>query len=577
MYKLKSQSNIFTDDILEVVCRNRGIENVEKIKHPSKEDLIHYSKLVNMDKAVEVFSKYAEFDEVEIGMIVDQDADGYTSSAILTMYLEKFFPNIKINHYFHEGKQHGITKKIMKQIKNTDNLSLLFVPDAGSNNYDEHKELYDNNIAVIVLDHHECPKLSEYAIVVNNQLSPEYDNKYLSGVGVVYKFLCALDDLYGFNGAEEYSDVVAIGLVADIMSMTEPENRYLVYNGISNLKNDYIKEMVFKNIGKYEKVYPHSLSFNFIPKTNAIIRFSTMEDKQDLFKALIGVDEIFYNTRSKKEETLPQKATRLGTNAHKRQGDTKKKWLKVFREQIENEGLDKNAFIIVKIDENTKFDNELTGVLASALSGEYRKPVLILHYNRHMNLYTGSLRGHDSVLKDTKGFLSELELFEFIEGHGQAAGCGIKLENLEQLNNVINQHKQFELSSNESITEVDFVVSFKNLNSKLIEEVYSYEKYWGKGIEMPLFAITDIEIDTSKIKVSDNGLIKWFEKGIEFAQFIGDKNFIKIAEQDKTVKLNVIGSLGINSFLGNTTPQVIINEIEVVDIQDKKQGFEFIW
>ena len=577
MYKLKSPSNIFTDDILEVVCRNRGIENIEKIKYPSKEDLIHYSKLVNMDKAVDVFSKYAELDEIEIGMIVDSDTDGNTSSAILTRYIQKNLPNIKIHHYFHSGKQHGITKEAMKWIKENENISLLFVPDAGSNDYEHHKELYDNNIAVIVLDHHECPKISEYAIVVNNQTSPEYSNKQLSGVGVTWKFLKALDTRFNFNDADNYLDCVAVGIVADIMSVITPENRYLVYEGIKNIKNEYIKEMIYKNIGKYDKVYPHTLSFNIIPKMNAIIRFATMDDKQDMFKALIGVEETFYNTRTKKEETLPQKATRLGTNAHGRQGRVKKKWLQEFREKIKNEGLDNNRFIIITIDKDTKFDNELTGVLASGIAGEYRKPTLVLHHNKERDIYTGSLRGHDSVLKDTKEFLSELELFEFIEGHGQAAGCGIKEENLEKLNSVINQHQFFELNENNPVVEVDFVVPFKNLNSKLVEDVYTYEKYWGKGIEMPLFAITDIEINTSKIKVSESGLIKWFDKGIEFAQFIGDRELIKVAQQDKTLKLNVVGTLGVNSFLGNTTPQVIINEVEIVDIQEAKQGFELIW
>lgn len=577
MYKLKSPSNIFIDDILEVVCRNRGIQDIDKIKNPSPNDVIHYSRLVNIDKAVEVFSKYAQLDEIEIGMIVDSDADGYSSSAILTMYIKKHFPNIEIHHYFHDKKQHGITKNAIKWINDNRQISLLLVPDAGSNDYDEHKQLYENNIAVIVLDHHETEKLSEHAIVVNNQTSPEYENKQLSGVGVVYKFLQALDDTYGFEGAEEYVDIVALGLVADIMSMTTPENRYLVYNGLKNIKNEYIKEMIFKNIGKYEKVYPHTLSFNFIPKTNAIIRFSTMEDKQDLFKALIGVEEIFYNTRSKKEETLPQKATRLGTNAHKRQGDTKKKWLKTFREQIENEGLHNNVFIILVVDKEIKFDNELTGVLASAISGEYKKPVIILHYSKERGIYTGSLRGHDSVLKDTKGFLNELQLFEFIEGHGQAAGCGIKSENIEKLNALINNHKTFKLNDNKSVAEVDFVISIKKLTAKLIEEVYSFEKYWGKGIEMPLFAITEIEVNTSQIKISENGLIKWMDKGIEFAQFIGDKSFIKVAQQDKTLKLNIIGTLGINSFLGNITPQVIIDDIEIIEVMDKKQGFENLW
>lgn len=579
MYKLVSPANIFLDDILEVVCRNRGIKNIEKIKNPSPNDLIHYSKLINIDKAVKIFNEYAKFDNVDIGIICDTDVDGNFSAGILTMYLNKHFPNIKIHHYFHDKKQHGITENAMKWIKKNNQISLLFVPDAGSNNFKEHEELYNNNIAVIVLDHHTTEKESEYAIVVNNQISPEYPNKQLSGTGVTYKFLQALDSFYGFNGANEYLDLVGISIISDIMSLVEPENRYLVYNGLKNIKNDYIKEMIFKTIGKYERVYPHTLSFNFIPKTNAIIRFSSMEDKIDLFKAIIGSDETFYNSRTKKVETLPQKVARISINAHKRQNEAKKKWMKVFREQIEKEKLNNNRFIIVKVDKEEKFDNELTGVLASALTSEYRKPSIVLHYNKKENLYTGSLRGYDGVLKNTKEFLTNLNLFETIEGHEQAAGCSIKEENLKKINEVINNHTLFNNLKIENIKEVDFIIPYNKLNNELINNVYSYERYWGKDLEMPLFAITDVEVNVSHIKISENGLIEWLDKGIKYVQFTGGKDFIKIIKEssDKILVLDIVGILTVNHFLGNTSPQVIIEDVKVKEVKEKKIGFEYVW
>jgi single-stranded-DNA-specific exonuclease len=77
---------------------------------------------------------------------------------------------------------------------NSHNFNLLIVPDAGSNDYDAHEMLKGQLIDTIILDHHLADKVSEYAIVINNQLS-DYNNKDFSGVGIVWQFCRYLDQL----------------------------------------------------------------------------------------------------------------------------------------------------------------------------------------------------------------------------------------------------------------------------------------------------------------------------------------------------------------------------------------------
>ena len=74
MYKLISNSNVFTDDILDVVCKNRGVDK-NKIKNPSVEDVIHYSKLKNIDKAVQLFKTITKRESSELAIVVDSDPD----------------------------------------------------------------------------------------------------------------------------------------------------------------------------------------------------------------------------------------------------------------------------------------------------------------------------------------------------------------------------------------------------------------------------------------------------------------------------------------------------------------------
>ena len=92
---------------------------------------------------------------------------------------------------------------------------MVIIPDAGSNQYEEHKKLKENGIDVLVLDHHEASHYSEDAVVVNNQLSESYQNKTLSGVGVVYKFLQYFDSQIGTKDADEALDLVALGMIAE--------------------------------------------------------------------------------------------------------------------------------------------------------------------------------------------------------------------------------------------------------------------------------------------------------------------------------------------------------------------------
>jgi single-stranded-DNA-specific exonuclease len=49
-----------------------------------------------------------------------------------------------------------------------DNVKLVVAIDSSSNDYEIHKNLADKGIDVLVIDHHEAERISEYACVLNN-------------------------------------------------------------------------------------------------------------------------------------------------------------------------------------------------------------------------------------------------------------------------------------------------------------------------------------------------------------------------------------------------------------------------
>ena len=183
---------------IETILKNRGIEDIERFLNLDESVTNHWNRLKNIDKATSCLLKHIEKNS-KIFIQVDGDCDGYTSSAILINYLRRVFPNINIQWRLHNRKEHGVIINTVPE-----DVNLVIVPDAGSNQLKEHQELREKGIDIIVLDHHECDKESEYAIIVNNQLSPDFPNKNLSGAGICYKFIQALDETLNVNFADDY-------------------------------------------------------------------------------------------------------------------------------------------------------------------------------------------------------------------------------------------------------------------------------------------------------------------------------------------------------------------------------------
>ena len=173
--------------VVEQVLLNRGIvpENIERYINPTWNETFPASWLDNISSAAkEVIKTLLKGQKIYVQ--IDSDCDGYTSAAVLLNYLHRVFPSSVenlISYGVHDKKHHGIN------INNiADDIKLVIVPDASSNEVELHKQLAERGIAVVVLDHHHAPiDDTDPAIIVNNQMGG-YPNKMLSGVGIVYKF-----------------------------------------------------------------------------------------------------------------------------------------------------------------------------------------------------------------------------------------------------------------------------------------------------------------------------------------------------------------------------------------------------
>ena len=280
--KIKLRSSI-NPDIVKLVYENRNIDfdNKDKFLNPTEDVRMCPSIYKNMQQAFEMLAHHIR-NGLRICILVDSDCDGMCSGAMIYLYIRDIIGYKNITYILHEGrKAHGLTKEIIARLL-ADKPDLRIVPDAGSNDYIEHKTLKQYGVDIIVIDHHKSDRYSDDAIVINNQLQ-EGSNYTLSGAGMVLKFLEYLDIVANLDGAKYFYDLTAIALVADSMEITHPETRYYVFEGLKNINNPLLQTLM----GDKENKDFSTISYDVAPSLNAIIRIGDTEEQRDLFKALI--------------------------------------------------------------------------------------------------------------------------------------------------------------------------------------------------------------------------------------------------------------------------------------------------
>ncbi len=561
-FKLIGENN-FNLDPIGTIFRNRGVapENIEEILNVGKQHIIPYKYLKNIDRAVKCLVKHMK-ENNKIFVQVDSDCDGYCSAAILINYLRRINPNVNIVWSLQTGKQHGIA---LKNVPN--DVSLVIIPDAGSNQEKEHLELNQKGIDVIVLDHHECEKESEHAIIVNNQLSPQYLNKNLSGAGIVYKFCQALDEKFSESYADDFLDLVAIGNVGDMMDLRELETRYYVKKGLEKIKNPFIKEIIFKQDFSMKGIVNiHNVAFYVVPLINAIVRASTAQEKNNMMKSFLESKDMLFYKRKNEYEPIQVATVRAATNTRARQNKAKDKGLVSIEEYVVKKNLLKMKALI--IDVTDLMDKNFTGLAANQIAKKYKRPVILLRKLKE-SLYGGSARGFEQgEIKDFKKFLIGSKLFKLCEGHPNAFGVEIEEAEIPKLHSYFEENLKDEIDLDSY--EVDFILEEGDLDKDLITEIASYRDEWGSVLKEPEFAIKDVRFQIENISLVGKRVknLKMIHNScIEFIKLYFKKDlFESYFSEGETFYMDIVGRFKINNWDGKQIPQIEIVKMKINDV-----------
>ena len=563
--KIKLVNDNITSDYTKNLLRSRGVDNIDDFLSPSEKNLQSWEDLDNIKLGVDLVKNTIN-DKKPYAILIDPDNDGFTSFAILYQYLKRLNPEKEIEYFVHSAKQHGLEDTY--QVFQDKEYSVVFLPDSSSNDGVFAKEI---NAPICVIDHHEIDnEPSDNMIVINNQSSAKYKNKYLSGAGMVWQFCRAMDYYFGHEWAYDYTDLAAVGICGDAMSGLEIENQYIWSYGFSHINNFFLKTLIDKqNFSMKGIVNPTTVAFYISPLLNAVTRVGTTEEKLHMAEAFINGEKLIpSNKKGHKGElvALAAEATRECVNAKSRQARILDNIEEKIDIKINKKDLLINKVLFVELDDDDDFPSTLNGLLATRLTNKYSRPAIVARANDD-----GYIRGSARAIKTEnmdsfKQYLEESEMFEYVLGHPLAFGCSISSYNLDKFFSYSNDSlKDVELG--EKCYSVNFIRdAMDNDIDNLIRDVGEYGYIWSNQNDEPTLYIDNIILSTNEIQIigTNRDTVKFIKNGITYIKFKANDLIDELSGM-KDIIMKIVGRCNINEWNGIKSPQIIIDDYEIID------------
>lgn len=564
-----------TKSIIQQVLNNRGIKDVLHYLNTTDDDLNSPMLLANIEQAAHTLLRHCQNGKVYVQ--IDEDADGYTSGAILLNYLHRIIPSIvdcNFSYGLRDLKLHGI---------DMDNIpadtTLVVVPDAGSSELEKCEQLQQHGIEVIILDHHMSDVINTSAIVVNNQLC-DYPNKTLSGAGIVYKFCKYLDSILELNIADDFIDLAMLGIIADVMSLQNYETVQIIRTGIKNIKNPFIKTMVQKNAYSLgDEVTPDGVAFYIAPYVNAVTRIGTLEERILLFNSMLEwkADDLVPSTKrgcAGQTERLVEQAIRTCNNIKNHQKKLKDENTFSIEQTILEQDLLKDKILIVQIPKEKSIHKGLTGLIANELANKYQRPTFILNETEEngKKVWSGSARNcENSKVQNLRQECLDSNLFTLAQGHASAFGVAFLDENAEAVRQYFNEH--FSAIDFTPYYFVDFEKNANNFDPDIILTISEYKYLWGTEVKEPKIAIKNINVTKDNIVLMSkdkNPTIKiTLPNRVALLKFkSNEEEFENLFSKSGCVVIDVVGTCAINEWNGKITPQIFIENYNIIKRQE---------
>ncbi len=516
-------------------------------------DLIDPYTLPDMEKAVERVNEALENGE-RITVFGDYDCDGVTSTALLYSYLS--FRGANVDYYIPDrsAEGYGMNLGAIDLLKSR-GTNVIITVDNGISAIEEIAYAKALGIDVVVTDHHRVGDVLPDAVAV---VDPHREDSICefsdwAGVGVAFKFISALDDSEGYELLEQYGDIIALGTVADIVSL-KGENRIIVRSGIAYMNaalEDGTLRAGLKALldvsGSTGNLDSSSVAYRIAPRVNAAGRMGSAERA---LKLLLTTDK---NEAQEIAEDISN------ANAERQAIETQITASAV--EYIESNPQIKHRRVIVVAGDG--WHQGVIGIVASRLAEKYGKPCIVISKNG--DTAKGSGRSIDGFsLYDALSYCGET-LVQY-GGHVLAAGLTVDTGRIGEFIEKINEYA-LSIDTAVPTLKIDCKLNPSSINVEMLSSLQVLEPF-GAENPQPIFGLYNMEITaiqpvgagkhlriTARRKGSSVTVIMFSVTLEEFPYKVGDT-------VDMAVKLSE------NEFQGKTQVSIQAKAIKFSDVSD---------
>lgn len=402
----------------------------------------------------------------------DYDCDGVTATVILYNYLESMGANVM--YYIPERKNgYGMNMEAVKALAEK-GVALIVTVDNGISAHDEAEEIARLGMKLVITDHHQPSETLPKAAAVVNPHRQDCPSVYkeLAGVGVALKLCAALDGGNYDLILEQYSDICALGTVADIVPLTG-ENRTIVRRGLMYMKNSEnpgLNFLIDKAGVNRDKLDSSAIAFQISPRINASGRFGS---PLTAVKALLSEYD---------EDAESYVDTLITLNNQRKEAEIEIMGEIMKYVDAKPEILNQRVLVIA----GKGWNHGVIGIVSAKLLELYGKPNVLISIEEN-----GVARGSARSVKGFnifKCFSAASDLLEQFGGHECAGGLTVKEENIEAFAQRVYEYANSLEVMPSAVIECDIRLLPDDITVDNIKGLSAMEPF-GADNSQPVFAV----------------------------------------------------------------------------------------
>jgi len=544
--------------ILSQLLVQRDILTFEEARSFFRPDLSNLHDpflMADMHNAVNRLTKAMQKNE-KILIYGDYDVDGTTSVALVYKFLKQFYRNVDfyIPDRYNEG--YGISIQGIDFAADND-FKLIIALDCGIKAVEKVKYALEKGVDFIICDHHTPDAVLPPAVAVLDpkRIDCTYPYEHLSGCGVGFKLMqaFAITNNIDFSQLTPLLDLLALSIASDIVPITG-ENRILAFYGLKQINSNPSIGLqgILEVCGlKDKEISISDIVFKIGPRINASGRMKLASEAVEL---LVSSDYLFVKEKS---DTI-----------NEYNNDRKDLDKNITDEAIALIGadkryLDRKSIVVHKPD----WHKGVIGIVASRLSEEYYKPSIVLtNSNGFASGSARSVSGFDIY----KAIDSCRDLLENFGGHMYAAGLSMKEENIPAFTERFEKFVADNILKEQTYPqiEIDAVLEFKDITPKFFRVLKQFGPF-GPGNMKPVFVSKKVmDYGTSRLVGKEQEHLK-LELVDSSSENVMNGIAFRMHEYNDHLKalnpLDICYTVEENSFNGNTSIQLMIRDIKVVE------------